>query len=322
MFDSASAGLPRQTLRLLVGFDGGFYSYRAPQPNQNLRGAEASPSKSDGAGRLTWAAVECTTGAAAGTGGWAGAKHERSIDHEDYARHPSLSAWPSQLWRELLHSDGASAGFSDGRYGIRSFDGGFSLLSRPSAEPEPARARLVPRPATCADRLIKAAAVECVAWAWAHERRHGRSALKVHMRRRAAVLPHPPAGRGRPSELGGLSLCAEHAPAQPPLRHRMFETPRKNKSPAARYSQQSATQREMDNETRQGSHRSGTAIAAWGGSIGDKALRLKASRWATKITINTSARRSQIQRGATSRPASGNMRSTLSWAAVECEVAG
>ena len=49
VFDSASAGLLDRRYGYF-GFDGGFYSYRAPQPNQNLRGAEPRPSNPDARG--------------------------------------------------------------------------------------------------------------------------------------------------------------------------------------------------------------------------------------------------------------------------------
>ena len=46
VFDSASAGFLDSRYGYF-GFDGGFYSYRAPQPNQNLRGATPRPSNPD-----------------------------------------------------------------------------------------------------------------------------------------------------------------------------------------------------------------------------------------------------------------------------------
>ena len=94
------------------------------------------------AGRLTWAAVECTT-AAAGTGGWAGAKHERrSIMRLRKASIALCMAIAALAGASAF--DGASAGFSDGRYGIRSFDGGFSSYRAPQPNQGPRGAE--PRP--------------------------------------------------------------------------------------------------------------------------------------------------------------------------------
>ena len=46
-FDGASAGYDLDNRFGYRSFDGGFYSYRAPEPNQRLRGAAPRPSNSD-----------------------------------------------------------------------------------------------------------------------------------------------------------------------------------------------------------------------------------------------------------------------------------